>query len=48
MEEMMNAISGKKKKPAKTQTVVHPIKLTLEQLYTGTTRRIAVNRDRVV
>ena len=29
----------------KTKSHVHPLKVTLEELYHGVTRRIAVNRD---
>lgn len=46
MEKAWNAFVGKKSQ-YKTKNCVHPIKLTLEDLYTGTTRRIAVNRDRL-
>ena len=36
-----------KKSDFKTKNCVHPIKLTREELYNGTTRRVAVNRDRI-
>lgn len=33
--------------PKKTKSVVHPVKCTLEELYSGKVTRIKVNRDRV-
>ena len=33
--------------PKKGKPVMHPIKLTLEEIYTGKTTKIAVNRERI-
>lgn len=46
LEDALNAFMGQSK-IGKTKSCVHNIKLTLEELYTGVTRRIAVNRDRI-
>ena len=44
----MGALSGKNlKKEERTPNCTHPLKLTLEDIYTGTRRRVAVNRDRL-
>lgn len=46
-EQFMTTFLGKKKRAIRTNDVFHPLKLTLEELYTGTTRRIGVTRDRL-
>ena len=35
-----------KKGPKKTKSVIHPIKLTLEELYQGKSIKVKVTRDR--
>ena len=42
----MNAFMGQSK-IGKTKSCVHNLKVSLEELYAGTTRRVAVNRDRI-
>ena len=48
MEKIKDQLLGKANKSNKGPSVIHPIKMTLEELYSGKTRRIAVNRDRLV
>jgi DnaJ family protein A protein 2 len=46
---LYEAIFGQKGKiiPKKTKSVIHPVKCTLEDLYSGKTFKIKVTRDRL-
>jgi len=39
--------NGGQKGPKKGKSVMHPVKVTLEDLYNGKTSKVAVNRDRI-
>jgi len=43
----MTTFLGRKKRPPKMRDVCHPLKVTLEELYNGTSRNILVHRNRV-
>lgn len=47
-EDMFNTMFNKTKEgPKKTKSVIHPVKLTLEELYMGKAIKIKVTRDRL-
>jgi DnaJ family protein A protein 2 len=52
MDDLLGGLFGMGRRqqqtgPKKGKPVMHPIKLTLEEIYTGKTTKIAVNRERI-